>query len=708
MAASDNSLAETSSLNNTEVFCNSGASSSFQPIKTQMAIPTAHVTPSRLNPCLDSVNESSTSWVALEPSRTRSSNEKQGETSNFNSDTLSHSWVFHRNPHMYQTAVGNVCDQSSDPTSVPHTQMPTRLAADLTLNQPVSKDRQATDYWSQLQMVSPDTNAGLEEEPHQRLSNAKSTTETNTVSEKHVSSGLYPASLYSSPAVAQSQQWKQGSCGLHQHENCPLSACIQRLEKVRLEQVQLQNQAACYHPLLNNTPLHTLDPAQWANIVSANENLLREREILIDRQRRHISQLEQKVWESERQLHSAAFGHPASYGDMYLLRMQELQRENTFLRAQFTEKMETLTKEKIEVEKKLAVSEAGMKRIQEANKESTQKHTVDLKKQEERVKARDKHIEYLKKKCLKESEQNCEKQQRIETLERYVADLPTLEDHRKQQQQLKESEQATAALQETITALETELGDIRANCREKESQLEMQKHKEMELLSTVLSLQDKIERGKTPAVEDLAQEAEREKREKESLQKECALLRKIVDKQKKKIDLLSSQVKDLEAQMAQEEGTGQALKAEALRQENALHQLRVAVKELSLQNQELMEKNLTLEEDLRQTEPGQALPDEAAPLSQELHRELVSCLQDLQSVYSIITQRAQGKDPNLSLLLGIRTVHCSVNEKEDFLKPDLLAKKLEDVKQLRKDIEDLRTAISDRYAQDMGDNCITQ
>lgn len=52
------------------------------------------------------------------------------------------------------------------------------------------------------------------------------------------------------------------------------------------------------------------------------------------------------------------------------------------------------------------------------------------------VKGRDKHINNLKKKCQKESEQNREKQQRIETLERYLADLPTLEDHQKQSQQV--------------------------------------------------------------------------------------------------------------------------------------------------------------------------------------------------------------------------------------------------------------------------------
>ncbi|XP_063274847.1 centrosomal protein of 85 kDa isoform X3 [Prinia subflava] len=179
----------------------------------------------------------------------------------------------------------------------------------------------------------------------------------------------------------------------------------------------------------------------------------------------------------------------------------------------------------------------------------------------------------------------------------------------------------------------------------------------------------------------------------------------IVDKKQKKMEQLSLQVKSLEEQVAQEEGTSQALKEEAMRRENALQQLRAAVKELSVQNQELIEKNLTLQERLRQAQP---LPADSARLAHELHGELASCLQDLHSVCSIVTQRAQGKDPNLSLLLGIHSVQCPGKEKDDLLSPDGLAKKLVEVKQLHKEVEDLRTAISDRYAQDMGDNCITQ
>lgn len=51
---------------------------------------------------------------------------------------------------------------------------------------------------------------------------------------------------------------------------------------------------------------------------------------------------------------------------------------------------------------------------------------------------------------------------------------------------------------------------------------------------------------------------------------------------------------------------------------------------------------------------------------------------------------------------------CSSEESEKPLLEDGLRPKLLEVRQLRQDIDELRTVISDRYAQDMGENCVTQ
>lgn len=64
--------------------------------------------------------------------------------------------------------------------------------------------------------------------------------------------------------------------------------------------------------------------------------------------------------------------------------------------------------------------------------------------------------------------------------------------------------------------------------------------------------------------------------------------------------------------------------------------------------------------------------------------------------------------PEVTLFSDSTAAQYSAKEKDDLLSPDALAKKLVEVKQLHREVEDLRTAISDRYAQDMGDNCITQ
>ncbi|NXT40379.1 CEP85 protein, partial [Pelecanoides urinatrix] len=722
----------TSCSDSTEDFCNSSNSSSFQPIKTQVTIPTAHVMPSTLGASpskLCSAGDQSCSQSTSKPAMPGSASEHAGLMRNGDFNAGKSSQVPPRDLlRLYRTSGENGFEQSWHPVSdhmrTEDTWKFDTPAIERTLNQSLFLDTLCTDPLHRFQKFNPSSGAAEAGKDHYKvLPESKQAAGANGACEPQdgtwpsgsrlMPTGLQANNFFSKPVTPSSRPWMQEACTLHPHERvCELSAWKQQLEKVRLqiEQMQLQNGGACHHPSTYSPSLPTPDPAQWINILNSNENLLKEKELLIDRQRQHISQLEQKVRESELQVHSALLGCPAPYGDVYMLRMQELQRENTFLRAQFTEKTESLSKEKIELERKLAAAEVDAKLMRESLKETMQKHAEELKKQEERVKGRDKHINNLKKKCQKESDQNRERQQRIETLERYLADLPTLEDHQKQSQKLKESELKSAAMQETVLALETELGDVRAAFREQEMQLETQKHKEMELLSTVRSLQDKMQQCvKNAERGPPAQDAERQKIENDSLKKECDCLRKIVDKQQKKMEQLSLQVKNLEEQVAQEEGTSQALKEEAMRRENALQQLRTAVKELSVQNQDLIEKNLTLQERLRQAElTTQPLPAETARLAQELHSELASCLQDLQSVYSIVTQRAQGKDPNLSLLLGIRSVQTSAKEKDDLLSPDGLAKKLVEVKQLHKEVEDLRTAISDRYAQDMGDNCITQ
>lgn len=165
--------------------------------------------------------------------------------------------------------------------------------------------------------------------------------------------------------------------------------------------------------------------------------------------------------------------------------------------------------------------------------------------------------------------------------------------------------------------------------------------------------------------------------------------------------------------MSQEESSSQALREDIQMKEQSLLELRTAMKELSAQNQELMEQNLSLQEQLNEPElrdpsASGSLQPASARLTYRLHSELASCLSDLRSLCSILTQRARGQDPNLSLLLGLQSPAPSSEQDEDWTCPEVLQKKLAEAQQLRRDVEELRNVILDRYAQDMGENCITQ
>ncbi|KAI4801769.1 hypothetical protein KUCAC02_019640 [Chaenocephalus aceratus] len=102
------------------------------------------------------------------------------------------------------------------------------------------------------------------------------------------------------------------------------------------------------------------------------------------------------------------------------------------------------------------------------------------------------------------------------------------------------------------------------------------------------------------------------------------------------------------------------------------------------------------------------LPEVELPEVGRLLKEMSLCLLDLQALCSILAQRAQGKEPNLSLLLGMKSLSVSAEESDsrEEVEEELRGKLLE-VARLRGDIDDLWRSISERYAQGQGDSCVS-
>ncbi|XP_043448144.1 centrosomal protein of 85 kDa-like isoform X2 [Prionailurus bengalensis] len=390
------------------------------------------------------------------------------------------------------------------------------------------------------------------------------------------------------------------------------------------------------------------DFSKWESVLKIKEGLLRQKEIVIDRQKQQISHLHERIRDNEIRAQHAMLGHYVNCEDSFVASLQ--------------------------------------------------------------LKTRDRYISSLKKKCQKESEQNKEKQRRIETLEKYLADLPTLDDVQSQSLQLQILEEKNKNLQETLLDAEKKLEEIKKQCQEKEAQLICQKKKEKELVTTVQSLQQKVERCLEDGIRLPMLDAKQLQNENDTLREQNENASKIIDSQQDEIERMILEIQSMQGKLSKEKLTTQKMMEELEKKERNLQRLTKTLLDNQRQTQEtcsLLDQGQEGDQSRQQTVLTKWPLSDLSVIDQ-LFKEMSYCLFDLKALCSILNQRAQGKEPNLSLLLGIRSMNCSAEETENDYSPETLTKKLSDVCQLRRDIDELRTTISDRYAQDMGDNCITQ
>ncbi|XP_069729722.1 centrosomal protein of 85 kDa-like [Phaenicophaeus curvirostris] len=351
-----------------------------------------------------------------------------------------------------------------------------------------------------------------------------------------------------------------------------------------------------------------------------------------------------------------------------------------------------------------AAAEKKELQLNELIKLISNKSSEEKKKMEEKLKSRDRYINSLKKQCLKMSEQSKEKQRQIETLMKYLTDLRTLYDIQGQTKQLQILEEKNKQLQETTTELEMKLLEVRSQCRERELQLVCQKEKEKELVTVVRGLQQRVEK----CLEDRARLPLLDKNqllsENECLKEKNEKASKVIENQQNQIAALILDMQSMQENLLQENQVVEQMIKGLEEKERKIEQL----KNIFSENQRLMEENATLKEQMRQVEDSRQPVSEKMHIADQLFKEMSHCIFELKALCSILTQKAQGEEPNLSLPPEIQSLSCSADENENYCSAESLPKKLLDVSQLRKDIDELRTMMSDRCAQDIADNCTTQ
>ena len=99
-------------------------------------------------------------------------------------------------------------------------------------------------------------------------------------------------------------------------------------------------------------------------------------------------------------------------------------------------------------------------------------------------------------------------------------------------------------------------------------------------------------------------------------------------------------------------------------------------------------------------------------------RSMGKCISELSSLHELCNQVMGGGDPNMSVLLGVREVGVAFSPLDKDItnltiedKLDLVRSQMEELSRVQRELQELRTRITDKYAENLADNmtsCVTQ
>uniref|UniRef100_A0A3B5LBP7 Centrosomal protein 85, like n=1 Tax=Xiphophorus couchianus TaxID=32473 RepID=A0A3B5LBP7_9TELE len=298
-----------------------------------------------------------------------------------------------------------------------------------------------------------------------------------------------------------------------------------------------------------------------------------------------------------------------------------------------------------ELGKKLAATELEVLHLNLFYKQVTLKYTEEIRKLEDKIKTRDRYITSLKKKYQRESEQNQDKQQRIEILEKYLSDLPTLNEVQVQSKQV-----WCEIIVNVLFCM------CLSHCL---------------TLFIVFFLLDRLRKKVQQCLDDGAR-------------------------------LPVHDLKNLlgeNSQLLQQQDNSNMILFYffAVQGGSLLNMFCVVIDPvmLTLKHEHFIHF-------INQDKDKLVHPSSPGSMSEvdELLKEMSLCLLDLRGFCSILAQRAQGKEPNLSLLLGMK---CNLAEGEE--EPTC---KLLQVGLLKRGIDDLRRTVAEYCPQYVAPSCATQ
>ncbi|XP_060069670.1 centrosomal protein of 85 kDa-like [Ylistrum balloti] len=454
------------------------------------------------------------------------------------------------------------------------------------------------------------------------------------------------------------------------------------------------------------------NPDKWNSVKHAADAVISDKDMYINKLKMQNMQLEEDNKQYEAKLRRALMSESDQGNEAYS-QIKELEMKNVTLKSELSELRSRNKVELEELEIKLGAAEHEVMQLRTALRKRAPEFQDDM---HSKIDQLEDEKEEWKMKFLEVKDAHHGLKQKQEELQRYLTSLPTLEEASRQDEEIRAYSEETKLQKERIEELEQELFDTRKVLSSRDLHIEEVENKGTQLGEKLSILTEQIDHfksvGQGAALRQKEEELQKLQEENDRLSMDLEKAKKLLETCHRKIrhqDVKhQNSVRQMEERLSQEEEMVNALREDGRLREEQGSKIKNTLKQLQTQNQELLDQNLTMREHIKHLE--QQHSEDNQRLQRQFTTELGICFSELQALVQICVQRAEGQDPNMSDLLGVRAdVETAANGGPQ-VEAQTMKQWLSKTQELRTEIEQLRVMICNKYAEDIGDNlnCTTQ
>ncbi|XP_064609353.1 centrosomal protein of 85 kDa-like [Liolophura sinensis] len=413
---------------------------------------------------------------------------------------------------------------------------------------------------------------------------------------------------------------------------------------------------------------------------------------------------------------------------------QDLEYQNTLLKTRLAEAASSQQSKIENLELQLGATEHELVSVKSDLTDKQKRSRMESAEIETKIMEKERQVAEWQRRFMEMRDSHLEVRQKLDSLERYLSDLPTAEDSQHTAQQLNTLQEEVSVQKTTISNLERRMTMAKKIITVKDRDLDQLKEQNSQLESRLSMAETELEEIKTKGLgEELAKaqaNVEKSKQEKERLRIDLEKAKKMLEAQHRLAQQVEVRHKgettQLEERLQQEEDAMNALREESSNMETQIIKLKKSIRDLSTQNQDLLEQNMIQKDQLSTFE--RHCSEETLKLERQLAREMRLCFAQLQGLVQVCCDRADGHDLDMSMLLDTRgtevdsdeeysqssqsgSSQASSNSGRNTVNDALTLKnRLAKVKDLKKQMEKLREIITDKIAEDLASKieCTTQ